>query len=51
MLRELAATLAGLTATTQPGSWLRRGAQLLLAEAFITATRQARATARGPACR
>ena len=36
MLRELAATVAGLTATTQPGSWLRGGAQLLLAEAFIT---------------
>jgi hypothetical protein len=37
MLRELAATVAGLTATTQPGSWLRGDAQLLLAEAFITA--------------
>jgi hypothetical protein len=37
MLRRLAATVAGVTATTQPGSWRRGGAQLLLAEAFITA--------------
>jgi hypothetical protein len=37
MLRQLAATVTGLTATTQPGSWLRGSAQLLLAEAFITA--------------
>src|SRR5262245_47222343 len=37
MLRQLAVTVPGLTATTQPGSWLRGGAQLLLAEAFITA--------------
>jgi hypothetical protein len=37
MLRQLAVTVAGLTATTQPGSWRRGGAQLLLAEAFITA--------------
>ena len=29
--------LPGLTATTQPGYWRRGGAQLLLAEAFITA--------------
>ena len=37
MLGQLSATVAGLTATTQPGSWGRGGAQLLLAEAFITA--------------
>jgi|SRR5215467_854212 len=37
MLCQLAATVPGLTATTQPGLWLRGGAQLLLAEAFITA--------------
>jgi hypothetical protein len=37
MLRQLAAAVPGLTATTQPGSWRRGGAQLLLAEAFITA--------------
>ena len=37
MLRQLAAAVPGLTATTQPGSWQRRDAQLLLAEAFITA--------------
>jgi hypothetical protein len=37
MLRQLAETVPGLTATTQPGSWRRGGAQLLLAEAFITA--------------
>lgn len=37
MLRQLAATVAGLAATTQPGSWRRGDAQLLLAEAFITA--------------
>ena len=34
---SLAATVPGLTATTQPGSWRRGGAQLLLGEAFITA--------------
>jgi hypothetical protein len=37
MLRQLTATVAGLAATTQPGSWRRGDAQLLLAEAFITA--------------
>ena len=37
MLRQLAAIVAGLMATTQRGSWRRGGAQLLLAEAFITA--------------
>ena len=37
MLRQLAATVPGLEATTQPGSWRRGAAQLLLAEAFITA--------------
>jgi ketosteroid isomerase-like protein len=37
MLRQLAATVAGLTATTQPGSWRRGGCQLLLADAFIAA--------------
>jgi hypothetical protein len=37
MLRQLAATVRGLAATTQRGSWRRGGAQLLLAEAFITA--------------
>jgi hypothetical protein len=31
MLRQLAATVPGLTATTQPGAWRRGGAQLLLA--------------------
>jgi hypothetical protein len=52
MLRQLAATVTGLTATTQPRSWLRGGAQLLLAEAFITAAGKARTTASGPArCR
>jgi hypothetical protein len=37
MLRQLAVTVPGLVATTQPGSWRRGAAQLLLAEAFITA--------------
>ena len=37
MLRQCAAAVPGLTATTQPGSWRRGHAQLLLAEAFITA--------------
>ena len=37
MLRQLAATVPRLTATTQPGSWRGGGAQLLLAEAFVTA--------------
>ena len=37
MLRQFAVTVAELTATTQPGSWRRGDAQLLLAEAFITA--------------
>ncbi len=38
MLRQLAVTVPGLAVTTQPGSWRRGGAQLLLAEAFITAS-------------
>jgi hypothetical protein len=37
MLRQLAITVPGLAATTQPRSRQRGGAQLLLAEAFITA--------------
>ena len=37
MLRQLAITVPGLAATTQPGSWRRGGAQLLLAEAFVSA--------------
>jgi hypothetical protein len=37
MLRQLAAAVPGLTATTQPVSWRRGDAQLLLAEAFVTA--------------
>jgi len=37
MLRQLAISVPGLAATTQPRSWQRGGAQLLLAEAFITA--------------
>jgi hypothetical protein len=36
MLRQLAATVPGPTATRQPGSWRRGGARLLPAEAFIT---------------
>jgi hypothetical protein len=46
MLRQFAVTVAELTATTQPGSWRRGDAQLLLAEAFITAAGKP-----GPACR
>jgi hypothetical protein len=38
MLRQLAVTVPALTATTQPRSWRHGGAQLLLAEAFITAS-------------
>jgi hypothetical protein len=38
MLRELALTVPGLAATTQPGTWRCGDAQLLLAEAFITAS-------------
>jgi hypothetical protein len=38
MLRQIAVTVPGLAATTQPGIWRRGGAQLLLAEAFITAS-------------
>jgi hypothetical protein len=38
MLRQLAVTVPALTATTQPRSWRNGGAQLLLAEAFITAS-------------
>jgi hypothetical protein len=37
MLRQVAITVPGLAATTRPESWRRGGAQLLLAEAFITA--------------
>jgi hypothetical protein len=37
-LGQLAITVPGLAATTQPGVWQRGGAQLLLAEAFITAS-------------
>ena len=38
MLRELAATVPGLTTTTRAETWRRADAQLLLAEAFITAS-------------
>jgi len=38
MLRQLAVTVPALTATTQPRSLRHGGAQLLLAEAFITAS-------------
>jgi hypothetical protein len=38
MLRQLAITVPGLATTTQPGTWRRGDAQLLLAEAFITAS-------------
>jgi hypothetical protein len=37
MLRQLTVMAPGLTATTRSGTWRRAGAQLLLAEAFITA--------------
>ena len=37
MLRQLAVMVPGLAVTTRPGSWQHGGAQLLLAEAFITA--------------
>jgi hypothetical protein len=37
MLRFLAAAAPGLAATTQPAHWRRGGAQLLLAEAFVSA--------------
>src|SRR5260370_10635106 len=37
MLRQLAVTVPGLAATTRPRSWRHGDAQLLLAEAFITA--------------
>ena len=37
MLRQLAVTVPGLEVTTRPECWRRGGAQLLLAEAFITA--------------
>jgi hypothetical protein len=36
MLRQLAITVPGLAAMTQPRSWQHGGSQLLLAEAFIT---------------
>jgi hypothetical protein len=38
MLRQIAVTVPGLAATTRPRSWRHGGAQLLLAEAFITAS-------------
>jgi hypothetical protein len=38
MLRQLAVAVPGLATTTQPGTWRRGDAQLLLAEAFITAS-------------
>ena len=38
MLRQLAITVPRLVATTQPETWRRGAAQLLLAEAFITAS-------------
>jgi hypothetical protein len=38
MLRQLAIAVPGLATTTQPGTWRRGDAQLLLAEAFITAS-------------
>jgi hypothetical protein len=38
MFRQLAVTLPALAATTQAGTWRHGGAQLLLAEAFITAS-------------
>jgi hypothetical protein len=38
MLRQLAITVPELAATTQPGTWRRGDARLLLAEAFITAS-------------
>jgi hypothetical protein len=38
MLRQLAAAVPDLTVTTDPGSWRRGAAQLLLAEAFITSS-------------
>jgi hypothetical protein len=37
MLRQLAVMVPRLAVTTRPGSWRHGGAQLLLAEAFITA--------------
>jgi hypothetical protein len=37
MLRSLAAAAHGLAATTQPAHWRRGAAQLLLAEAFVSA--------------
>jgi hypothetical protein len=37
MLRQLAVRVPGLAVTTRPGSWRHGGAQLLLAEAFISA--------------
>ena len=38
MLRQIAIAVPGLATTTQPGTWRRGDAQLLLAEAFITAS-------------
>jgi hypothetical protein len=38
MLRQLAVMVPGLAVTTRPGSWRHGDAQLLLAEAFITAS-------------
>jgi hypothetical protein len=51
MLRQLAVTVPGLAATTQPRSWRHGAAQLLLAEAFITASGKPDPAASGPACR
>jgi len=38
MLRQIAVAVPGLAVPTQPGIWRSGGAQLLLAEAFITAS-------------
>jgi hypothetical protein len=51
MLRQLAVTVPGLAARTQPRSWRHGAAQLLLAEAFITASGKPDPAASGPACR
>jgi hypothetical protein len=42
MLRELASRSPGLAATTQPGMWRGVGAQLLLAEAFVSGSHKPR---------
>ncbi len=51
MLRQLAVMVPRLVVTTQPGAWRRGGAQLLLAEAFITAAGKPEPLSSGPACR